>query len=150
MIFFFRHIGQCFQPAQTHSLENQNSGHVRVIFDNIGYFSKYFRPIIKLQTRYRQQQTELRNYWHTDISSNTSLLRLKIFSIETQSKMYCVLVKHRERVCRRDLLSVKKQIFLSATLASLHFLALWNKACSLAWNEGVWGHQITLAVQSVV
>ena len=34
-VIFFSDIGQCFCPAQTKSLKNHKSGHVRIIQDNI-------------------------------------------------------------------------------------------------------------------
>ena len=37
-MILFSGIGQCFRPAQIQSLENQKSGHVRMILDNIWCF----------------------------------------------------------------------------------------------------------------
>ena len=44
---FFSEIGQSFRPAQK-SLENQKSGHIWIVLDNNGSFSKYFEPFHKL------------------------------------------------------------------------------------------------------
>ena len=43
-VISFADIGQCFRPAQTKNLENQKSGHIRMILSSIyGNFSP-FRP----------------------------------------------------------------------------------------------------------
>ena len=48
--YFFRHIGQCFLTAQTKTLENQKSSHVRIIIH--GYVSLVYNFVNLLKSSF--------------------------------------------------------------------------------------------------